>query len=395
MKKYVRISDLGEIITGKTPPTEKQEYWDGDIPFITPTDIKTFDVRYIGNTERKLSLDAISANKAKKLPKNTICLTCIGSTIGKICLTSSESTTNQQINALIVDSEKYNYNYIYYLFRYLLPYFKLIGSGTGSGKDILNATKFKKMKIMIETDIKEQEKIATLLSKYDELIEINNKKVESLELLINEIYKKWIINYQVPDYKVNTVKMVNPKKWIVGNKKEMPIPEKWEIGCLSTIGKFLRGKNITAENMIDGDVPVISAGINPSGYHNVANVFGNSLTMSASGANAGYLKYNLNDIWAADCSYLQGDNIWFIYSSLNYIKSAILNLQVGSAQPHVYPKNINKMNIIIPEKEIIKKYEKLVSPMFESIGLLQSENKILSTQRDMLIQRLMCDKIEI
>ena len=178
MKKYVRISDLGEIITGKTPPTEKQEYWDGDIPFITPTDIKTFDVRYIGNTERKLSLDAISANKAKKLPKNTICLTCIGSTIGKICLTSSESTTNQQINALIVDSEKYNYNYIYYLFRYLLPYFKLIGSGTGSGKDILNATKFKKMKIMIETDIKEQEKIATLLSKYDELIEINNKKVE-------------------------------------------------------------------------------------------------------------------------------------------------------------------------------------------------------------------------
>lgn len=52
---YVAIKDLGEVVTGKTPPTENQSFFDGEIPFITPSDIDTFDKKYLFSTERTLS----------------------------------------------------------------------------------------------------------------------------------------------------------------------------------------------------------------------------------------------------------------------------------------------------------------------------------------------------
>lgn len=79
--------------------------------------------------------------------------------------------------------------------------------------------------------------------------------------------------------------------------------------------------------MIEGIIPVISAGLEPSGNHNAFNVKGNNLTVSASGANAGYLSYHLENIWAADCSYYNnGDNIWFVWSLTNPIYSVVVTV---------------------------------------------------------------------
>ena len=118
--------------------------------------------------------------------------------------------------------------------------------------------------------------------------------------------------------------------------------------------------------------------------------------MSASGANAGYLKYNLGDIWAADCSDYQNDsNIWYVYHSLNFIKKAIENLQVGSAQPHVYPKNINKLCIMIPKQQYIEKFNELVKPFYREINTINQKNRNLIKQRDLLLPRLMSGKLEI
>ena len=74
---------------------------------------------------------------------------------------------------------------------------------------------------------------------------------------------------------------------------------------------------------------------------------------------------------------------------------AIKNLQVGAAQPHVYPKNINNLNIIIPEEKYIKMYQDKVSVMFEEIKILNEENTNLIQQRDLLLHRLMSGKLEI
>lgn len=157
--------------------------------------------------------------------------------------------------------------------------------------------------------------------------------------MAEKLYKEWFVRFRFPGYETMEFEVKSPKGWILGDKEATLIPSNWHYGELKEIGEFIRGKNITADKMIEGEVPVISAGISPSGYHNVPNVFGGCITISASGANAGYLLYHLNDIWVADCSYYQNsENLWFVYNSLKFLQPVISNMQAGAAQPHVYPK---------------------------------------------------------
>lgn len=295
----------------------------------------------------------------------------------------------------LIQSKNPNYltKYLYYAIQLRLKQMQSNASGT--------ATKYLTLPILNGINIEKrcpdkQKLIIGILDKYDLLIENNNKRIKILEQIAEELYKEWFVRCRFPEYKDYKFKHEKPKGWVLGTHNDMKIPQDWSFGKVENIGNFSRGKNITKEQMIEGNVPVISAGIEPSGYHNATNVKGMSLTMSASGANAGYLKYNLEDIWAADCSYYQDDsNIWFMYHSLNFIRKAIDNLQVGSAQPHVYPKNINKLCIMVPEEKYIKKFNELVSPVYLEIKRLQEKNKNLEKQRDLLLPRLMSGKLEV
>lgn len=392
-KRYIPISDLGEIVTGKTPPTANGELWGGSIPFITPTDIKGFSSFYQGETERTVSDIGASKQKKTLLPKNSVCVSCIA-TIGKMCLTSTESITNQQINT-IVPNKNYDYRYVLYLLRYNLPYIQLVGGGSGSGTPIISKSKFAKFTFLIEDSLPTQQKIASILSAYDSQIENNQKRIKLLEQMAENLYKEWFVRFRFPGYENAEFEGGVPKGWVslVGDNKK---PKGWTYGELNQLGTFIRGKNITAAEMIEGQVPVISAGLEPAGYHNQANVCGPCLTISSSGANAGYLKYNLTDIWAADCSYYNNpDNIWFVYSSLKYLQPVISNLQCGAAQPHVYPKDVNRLCVILPPKSLITEYNRQSSLIFKSIHNLKNQIFLLTTQRDLLLPRLMSGKLSI
>lgn len=240
-----------------------------------------------------------------------------------------------------------------------------------------------------------QQKIASLLSAYDSQIENNQKRIKLLEQMAESLYKEWFVRFRFPGYENAEFEGGVPKGWVslVGDNKK---PKGWTYGELNQLGTFIRGKNITAAEMIEGQVPVISAGLEPAGYHNQANVCGPCLTISSSGANAGYLKYNLTDIWAADCSYYNNpDNIWFVYSSLKYLQPVISNLQCGAAQPHVYPKDVNRLCVILPPKSLITEYNRQSSLIFKSIHNLKNQIFLLTTQRDLLLPRLMSGKLSI
>ena len=186
------------------------------------------------------------------------------------------------------------------------------------------------------------------------------------------------------------------KEWTVGDTDTMVFPANWKLANLGELGKFKKGKNITAAKMVEGPIPVISAGLAPSGYHNKANVHGESITISASGANAGHLMYHLSDIWAADCSYYQDKkNLWFVYNTLRYLESVLSNLQCGAAQPHVYPKNINKISIIIPDNQTMQLYCQQVEPIYQQIKTFKEMNNSLIKQRDLLLPRLMSGKLSV
>ena len=229
---------------------------------------------------------------------------------------------------------------------------------------------------------KAQQKIASILSAYDNLIQNYKKQIEALQTGTCELYKEWFVRFRFPGWK--------------NAKFENGIPEGWKVVLASELGEFIRGKNITAEEMQEGMIPVISAGIEPSGFHNQSNVKGVSLTISNSGANAGYLQINYSDIWAADCSYCNSaKHIYFYYELLNNMRVVLFNLQKGAAQPHVYAKDINKMKILLPPSELIETANKKIKLMHEKIYSLQQQITNLTQQRDLLLPRLMSGKLEI
>lgn len=150
--------------------------------------------------------------------------------------------------------------------------------------------------------------------------------------------------------------------------------------------------------MCDGVIQVISAGITPSGYHDKANVHGVSVTMSSSGANAGYISIHYDDIWAADCSYIsekETEDIYYVYELLNNIRQVINNFQIGAAQPHVYPKDINRNKTCVPPKELRIKANANLSKIHKEINKLYKQNQLLTHQRDLLLPRLMSGKLEV
>ncbi|HBV82959.1 MAG TPA: restriction endonuclease subunit S [Lachnospiraceae bacterium] len=169
--KYEEIGNIGEVITGKTPSTSDATLWDGDIQFVTPTDIT--ENKYQCRTQRTV----VKTPKMKVLPKHTIMFTCIAS-IGKMALSLYPCITNQQINS-IVPKSCYNNEFIYYS---LLQKTFLIKAGfANSTLPIINKTDFSKIQVPVILDKKEQQKIADCLSEVDTMIEEQSNKVEQLK----------------------------------------------------------------------------------------------------------------------------------------------------------------------------------------------------------------------
>ena len=179
-----KLSDLGEIMTGSTPSTSKEEYYSVDgIPWVTPTDINT---QIISDTPRKLSEEG--AKVGRVVPANTILCTCIAS-IGKNALLTVEGSFNQQINSLT----PYTENNAYFLLTeseiWSDKMKKMAASGT---MQIVNKTEFSELITMVpKTD--EQKKIGDYFRTLDHLITLHQRECEQAKK-----YKKYMLQKMFP-----------------------------------------------------------------------------------------------------------------------------------------------------------------------------------------------------
>ena len=188
----ITVGNLGEIITGYTPPTKNAEYFGNVYPFITPTDI-TIDSRTV-QTERFLSQKGYEYNKNRLLPPNSVCVTCIAS-IGKICMTTIPSVTNQQINSIVVNQDKYDPCFVYYLLKTKT---EVIESAANSATTpIVNKSTFASINVCVPP-LPTQRAIANFLDRkteqIDKLIRIKERQIELLQeqrtALINQVVTK-------------------------------------------------------------------------------------------------------------------------------------------------------------------------------------------------------------
>ena len=168
-----------------------------------------------------------------------------------------------------------------------------------------------------------------------------------------------------------------------------------------TVGDIVtpnRGKCLLSKDAIPGNIPVVAGGLEPATYHNQSNTVAPVLTISASGANAGYVNLWNVPVWSSDSSFIDSamtKDVYFWYAMLKSRQSEIFDAQTGSAQPHIYPKHIAglPMGIISPNE--IHQYTVLVSTLFEKIGANKKENIGLASIRDALLPKLMSGEIDV
>lgn len=215
--------------------------------------------------------------------------------------------------------------------------------------------------------LEDQQKTASVLSAYDDLIENNSRRIKKLEKMARMLYRN----------------------------EASGIEATTTLGSKVTIKK---GKNITKATIRPGDVPVVAGGLQPAYYHDTANTIGPVITISASGANAGFTNIYYQNVWASDCSYIDASSTqhtYFFYTLLQNNQYAITHMQKGSAQPHVYPEDLKRLEIPDFSDAKIELISGQMHPIYDLIGKIKAKNNKLAHSRDLLLPRLMTGALEL
>lgn len=248
----------------------------------------------------------------------------------------------------------------------LLPYI------TGIKVSSISRGSIQETKLLVPP-VAEQRAIAEALSDIDGLIAALDKKIAKKRLIKQGAMSKLLSLSN------------RGKKWF--NTK---------LGCVVNIRK---GSMLTSEEFIVGNVPVIAGGKTPAGYHNVANRPANTITISASGASAGYVALHNTPIFASDCSTIAPDpsyDIKYMYHLLVYYQSEIYSLQTGGAQPHVHPSDLNEMQILYASAlKTQQAIATILTDMDKEIADLETKRDKYRLLKSGMMQKLLTGQIRL
>ena len=305
-------------------------------------------------------------------------ISCSG-TIGRIYqipLTFPKGIINQALLKLTINTEKINPTYFYKYFQWDKFQQKIIDDTQGGAmKNLVGMDIFKKAPIVLP-EMKEQTAIAEALSDIDGLI-------SSLQKLIE---------------KKKAIKQGAMQELLTGKKRLPGFSEEWAYRRVGEICSITKGQIITEKTAIHGNVPVIAGGKTPAFYHNVANRESDVITISASGANAGYIAFHDYPIFASDCSTIESSDqydVKFIYYALLYHQQELIGMQTGGAQPHIHPKEIGVLLVPRINQEEQRAIANVLSDMDSEIEQLEKKLAKCQQIKQGMMQELLTGRIRL
>lgn len=400
------VADFGKIVTGKTPPSAKPEQFGDEFPFVTPSDIQ-FRNKYT-KTERFLSERGIEAHKRIQLPKKAVCVVCIGATIGKVCATHKPSVSNQQINSIIVDIERHDPDFVFYLASLLRGTLEAYAGGAAT--PIVNKSSFSKIKLQVpEREI--QRKIAAILTAYDDLIEVNKRRIALLENMAEELYREWFVRLRFPGHQ--------HARFVKG------VPEGWEVLELKElVDDIIDYRGLTPEKLggswaDDGLIALSALNVKAGELIRLDDSKRVSKTL--------YERWMRKQLQAHDIlltSEAPLGQVYFLVDSEQYVLSQrlfavranpakvtpiylyqYLRYPIGQGQLHVRATGstvggirqalLKRVEVIVPTETLMMKHQKYTLPIKQEIHALWKTNKNLAETRDLLLPRLISGKLSV
>ncbi len=382
--KKVKLGELYEVHNGLS---KGRQFFGSGYPFLTFSDV--FNNWFLPETLDSLVQSSDKEREACSIKKGDVFITRTSETMDELGMSSvalkdyPDATYNGFTKRLRPITDEVVPKYIGYYLRSKKFRAKFMAFSSMTTRASLANDDLLGMEVEIP-DKTVQIRIATILSRYDSLIENYQKQIKLLEEAAQRLYKEWFVELRFPGHE-NT-------KIVDG------LPEGWERKKLGEVADFTRGKTITKKEAIEGSIPVVAGGLEPAYYCDKSNTTNRVITISGSGANAGYTRMYFEKVWASDCSFADTsttDYLHFVFCFLRENKTVIDNMQKGAAQPHVYAKDINALEVLSPTKDILSLFEQKASKIFDIIASKQSQIRLLTEARDRLLPRLMGREMEV
>ena len=344
-----------------------------------------------------------------------------GKTRGSISILKKEMTTNQACCNIAINEKKAYYEYVYYFLT--TQYHQLRNLSAGVRKN-LNSNDIKNFEVRLPENIQTQKSIAKVLSDLDAKIELNNKINRELEAMAKTLYDYWFVQFDFPfDFaqgKPN--EQGKPYKssggtMVFNEELKRKIPEGWEVNKIKDFsetgsgGTPLKSKN---EFYDGGNIPWINSGevnkpfivsakkyITEEGLNNSsAKIFKKgTILMAMYGATAG--KVSFMDIEActnqAICAINPKDDYYrtFIKLGLEDLYKYLVNLSSGSARDNLSQDKIRELKFVIPNNNLIEKFDKNVNSSMKKILVNMKQNQQLTALRNWLLPMLMNGQVTV
>lgn len=368
--KVKTISQISNPVRGGSPrPAGDPRYFNGNyIPWLTVAALTNIPISqmYVSETESYLTEEG--ALHSRILEKETLIIANSGATLGVPKILAIRCCANDGIAALLDFDKETNKQYLVYFINTQIKYLREVVA-TGNGQPNLNTGLIGNIKVPLPPTFKEQTYIANALSDVDALL-------NSLEKLIA---KKRNIKQGAMQ------KLLQPK-------------EGWEVKKLGEVVNIRKGQIITESTTVTGNVPVIAGGKSPAYFHNKANRFGKTITISGSGASAGYVAFHNYPIFASDCSTIEEHkdySIEYVFYLLQLLQDKIYKMQTGGAQPHIHPSEINPIEVSFPNKEKQEEIATIISDMDAEINALEAKLEKYKKVKLGMMQNLLTGKIRL
>jgi len=226
-----------------------------------------------------------------------------------------------------------------------------------------------------------QQKIASILSAYDDLIENNLKRIKILKEMAQLIYREWFVNFRFPGHE--NVRMVDSPMGM--------IPEGWEVKKLGEVIELAYGKGLKQSTRKDGKIPVFgSSGI--IGFHNESLVKGSGVIVGRKG-NVGSVHWSYYDFYPIDTVYYVISELPLYYVYFNLQKQNFINND--AAVPGLSRTQAYLLPFLVPSENVLEYFTDIIEPKFELIKSLQSKNENLQNTRDLLLSKLISGEIDV
>ncbi|MDG6805051.1 restriction endonuclease subunit S [Glaesserella parasuis] len=450
-----KLSEVADIIGGATPKSDVDEYFNGDIPWITPKDLSGYKNRYISKGERNITKLGLENSSAKLLPKGAVLFTS-RAPIGYVAIADNEVSTNQGFKSLVLKDGNIP-EFFYYLLKHNIPLFE--ARATGSTFKEVSGQVVKNTELLIPS-IDIQKKIVDLVSPLDEKIQLNTQINQTLEQIAQTIFKSWFIDFDPVHAKANALasgqtaeqatqaamavisgkntqelhrlQTANPEQyqqlWEIAEAfprgfDEEGVPWGWDSKKVGEVAKIVKGKSYKSSELAPSKTALVTLkSFNRGGgyrldglkeytgnYKEEQEVFAGDLIIAYTDVTQaadviGKPAMVMSDscyehlVISLDVGVVRPKNEkhkYFLYclAMTDTFQAHTHSFCTGTTVLHLGKDAVPSFEFILPDNKFIELFDEFVLPIFVRINNIIEENKSLEKIRDELLPKLLSGEI--